>query len=231
MPTPDDIQYAVASTRVILPPRRALETFDSTVIRYHYVSERMDVGGEVSIREGTLHAERPQVITPAYFERLLLEGFGEESQGYVDWLQAHIKDVTFLQFGFRFRKEENRQSVVHESLEAVIERVRAEVEGRDDPLGSVLTGVDDFWEICLLKFATDVIRKSAPENIRQMQQKNMFREVEGIPLAVRAEIEEDMRAVGTDRERLNELGRKLRNYGIFENYEDRFFSLVRTMGR
>jgi hypothetical protein len=48
-----------------------------------------------------------------------------------------------------------------------------------------------------------------------------------IPNAVRIEIESDFRQAAGSRSRLEELGRKLREYGLFEEYEDRFFELYR----
>jgi len=227
MPTPDDIWYAIANTEVILAPQRRLETFGNTMITYHLISEKMDAVNEVRIREGRVHADRPQVLTPTYFERLLLEGFGTEAQQYIEWLRAHVQDLTLLKYGFRFRKEESRESTIHESLESVSARVKAHVEEHGDPLTAVIKGVDDAWEICLLKFVTDIIRKSVPEHVVDLKKRRLLTEIDGIPRAIREEIERDFHVVGSDDGRMKALGAKLRQYGIFEHYEDRFYELVR----
>lgn len=229
MPTPDDIWYAIAHTEVILPPRRKLETFGNTIIHYHLVAETMDSVNEVRVREGRVHAERPQVLTPHYFEQLLLDGFGGEAGDFTHWLRDHVKDLAFLKYGFRFRKEETSESVVHETLEAVTERVASRVGERGDPLAVVIQGVDDPWEICLLKFVTDTIRASAPGNFQELKERRMLEEIAGVPRAVREEIAGDFDAVGSNREKMKNLGAKLRHYGLFEAYEDRFFELVRRL--
>ncbi|MDL5051038.1 hypothetical protein QQ054_34115 [Oscillatoria amoena NRMC-F 0135] len=231
MPSPEDIQYAIANTRVILAPRKSLETFGQTVIHYHLVTERMDTAHEVIVREGQIHAEKPQLITASYFETLMLEGFGEEASGYVDWLKAHFQDLAFLKYGFRFRKENTRTYTQHEPVEEVLGNVKNSVASSDNPLAAVIHGVDDAWEICLLKFATDFIRQSSPANFNDLKRGNKLHLVGGVPQGIRDEIDEDMAAVGRDAEKLKNLAQKLRQYGVFEDYEDRFYEVVRQVGR
>lgn len=222
----------MANTEVIVPPRQRLETFGDTIISYHLLAEKMDVINEIRVREGRIHAERPQLLTPAYFERLMLEGFGDEAQGYVDWLKLHFPETTFLKYGFRFRKEESRESIIHETLETATARVRAHVEGRNEPLVAVIKGVDDAWEVCLLKFMTDTVRQAVPDHVKDLRKRRMFEEIEGIPRMVREEIERDFeRAAGPDAEQVKTLGAKLCRYGVFEHYEDRFYELVRRVSR
>ncbi len=229
MPKAEDIWYALANTEVIFPPQKQLETFGSTFINYHLITEKMDAVNVIRIREGRIYAERPQVLTPVYFEQLLLEGFGKGTQQYIDWLRAHVHDLAFLKYGFRFRKEEIQETTVHENVDAVADRIKALVEKRSDPLTAVIKGVDDAWEVCLLKFITDIIRQSVPGNIMEMRKHRMLEEIRGVPRAVREEIERDFLSVGNDTERMKTLGAKLRHYGIFENYEDRFYELVRHL--
>src|SRR5690348_9745448 len=138
MPTSDNIWYALANTEVILPPKKQLETFGNTVVHYHLLTEKMDEVNQIVIREGRIHAERPQLLTPAYFQKLLLEGFGEEARHYTEWLEEHLQDLAFLKYGFRFRKEEVRETIIHESLEEASARVKAYVEQHNEPLTAVL---------------------------------------------------------------------------------------------
>ncbi len=224
---PDDIWYAIAHTEVVLAPKRSLATFGDTVINYHLITEKMDSVNEIRVREGRVHAERPQVLTPAYFEQLMLDGFGEEAREYLDWLRGHVQDLTFLKYGFRFRKEETRESTIHESMDSAAARVKAHVEGLGEPLTAVIKGIDDAWETCLLKFVTDTIRQSAPMNVNELKKRRMLQETGGVSGAVREEIDRDFHDAGTDANKMRVLGEKLRSYAIFEAYEDRFYELVR----
>ena len=229
MPTDDNIWWALANTKVLLEPRQRLETFGTTVISYRLISEKMDTANEISVREGQVHAERPQLLTPAFFQKLMLEGFGEDGARFSDWLNDHAKDLAFLKYGFRFRREESRETTVHDTLANVAARVRGDVEQRGDPLTAVIQGVDDAWEVCLLKFMTDTIRKAVPGHVMDMKQHRMFELLDGIPRGVREDLERNFETVGNDRSKLKALAAKLRELGVFDAYEDRLFALVRQL--
>ena len=223
-----DFWYAVNNTNIVLMPTRHLETFGNTILNYHLVSELMDAVDRVRIREGRIRAAQPQIITPQAYSQTVLEGFGDEAQQYVDWLKEHEKDVRILQYGFNLKKESFNEHLVTDNLEAVVARVRSEVKDSGDPLGAVLQGVDEPWDVCLVKLFWEVIQKSAGANIREMEHRRMFEDEGGLPRAVREEIEADFLAAGKNPALINPLGRRLQRYGVFEEYQDRFFSLVRS---
>ncbi len=161
----DSFQYAIENTQVILAPQRRIDTFGVTSFRFYLVTELMDRVDEVRVRDGRIHAERPQIIAPGHYRRTLLEGFGERAQEFVEWLYEHARNLAILRYGFQFRKTDVTESVLHDPLERVVERLRQRVDRTEDPLSAIIQGVDEGWEICLLKFATDMIQDSAGENL------------------------------------------------------------------
>ncbi|NBS83761.1 MAG: hypothetical protein EBS59_03575, partial [Verrucomicrobia bacterium] len=60
------------------------------------------------------------------------------------------------------------------ALAEVSARVRSEVESKGDPLAAVLTGVDDGWEVCLLKFALDMVLASGGEHVRDLRNQGLL---------------------------------------------------------
>ena len=143
--TADDFQYALENTRTLVAPRRQIATFGSTHFRFHLLTESMDRVDEVRIRDGTIHAERPQLLTPEHHARLLLDNFGEKAVEFAEWLRGSGRpQATILKYGFQFRRSEITENVVHDSFEVVSERVRAQVEAKHDlePLTAVLQGTD-----------------------------------------------------------------------------------------
>ena len=145
--TEDDFQYAIENTRVILAPEKQIATFGSTSFRFYLISELMDQVNEIRVRNGRIHAERPQILTPEHYCRLLLEGFGEKAEKYVDLLRERTRDMAVLRYGFQFRKTEVIENRVRDTMEAVIDRTRRQVEQSDEPLSAVIQGVDDAWEV------------------------------------------------------------------------------------
>ena len=124
-----DFWYAVNNTEVVLMPSRKLETFGATILNYHLVTELMDTADQTRVREGRMQANRPQIVTPEAYSKVLLEGFGEEAAKYVEWLRTHEKDIRILQYGYRLKQEAFSEHVVSENLETVIKRVEEPGQG------------------------------------------------------------------------------------------------------
>jgi hypothetical protein len=171
--TDDDFQYAIENTRVILAPERQIATFGSTSFRFYLISELMDQVNEIRVRDGRIHAERPQILTPEHYCRLLLEGFGEKAARYVEMLRERTRDMAVLRYGFQFRKTDVVENRVRDTMEAVIERTRRQVEHSEEPLSAVIQGVDDAWEVCLLKFTIDLIERSSGNNLGDFRRRGL----------------------------------------------------------
>jgi hypothetical protein len=134
----------------------------------------MDSVDEVRVRDGHIHAERPQIVTPDHYARLLLEGFGDQAQQYVEQLRERMRNIAVLRYGFQFRKTGVTENRVRDSLEAVVDRTRAQVENADEPRSAVIQGVDDAWEVCLLKFTIEMIERSSGDNIGDFRRRGLL---------------------------------------------------------
>jgi hypothetical protein len=170
----DDFHYAIENTQVIVAPEQQIATFGSTSFRFYLISELMDRVDQVRVRNGKIHAERPQILTPEHFSRLLLDGFGEKAQRYVDQLRENLRNIAVLRYGFQFRKTDVTEETVRDSVDAVITRTKRRVENADEPLSAIIQGVDDAWEVCLLKFTIDMIERSAGGNIGDFRKRGLI---------------------------------------------------------
>lgn len=206
-------------------PKNHLETFGATNVHYHMVSELMDTVNQIRIREGAIQSRRPQIITPACYANEMVNGFGKDANEYIDWLRSHAKEMRILQYGFQIQKTELSEHVVSGNVKEIIEQVKKQIIDKNDPMSAVIYGVDDPWDVCLLKFMVDVIRNSAPFNFNELGRHNLLDDVNGAPRAIRDEIERGFLLASRDKTMITPLGNKLRKYGLFEEYEDRFFAL------
>ena len=224
-----DFWYAVNNTEILTLPSRRLETFGATMLNYYVISELMDSVNQVRVREGRIEAFRPQIITPASYEQSVLEGFAAEEAGkYLDWIREHEKDLRILQYGFKIRKQEFSEQVLLDNVTAVTERVRDSVKQKHDPFSAIIRGVDKPWEVSLIKLIHEVIRRSMPFNVRELEKRNLFGETDGVPNTIREEIEAGFLVAQRDPTQRNALAAKLEKLGIFDKYQDRFFALVRS---
>lgn len=170
----ENFQYAIEHTQVIVAPEQNIATFGTTSFHFYLVSELMDSVNEVRVRNGKIHADRPQILAPDHINRLLLEGFGEKARSYIDQLREQARNFAVLRYGFQLRKTDVNERMFRDPIEAVVARTKSEVEGSEQPLSAVIRGVDDAWEVCLLKFTIDMIERSAGGNIGDFRKRGLF---------------------------------------------------------
>jgi hypothetical protein len=170
----DNFQYAIENTEVIIAPQGRIATFGQTSFRFFLISELMDQVNEVRVRDGRIHAERPQILTPDHYARVLLEGFGEQARQFAEQLRERTTNFAVLRYGFRFRKTDVTERTIRSSLPAVIDETKAKVQRLDEPLSAVIQGVDDAWEVCLLKFTIDLIERSSGGNLGDFRRRGLL---------------------------------------------------------
>lgn len=221
-----DFWYAVNNTELITKPVNRLETFGDTVVNYYLLCEQMDSINKVCVREGHLKALKPAIITPQDLGRIDLEDFGAEAGQYAEWLAEHQGDLQILQYGFTLQKQELKEYVVTDRIDNVLDRVKTEVAALDDPLSSILVGVNDPWQVCLLKLMVELVQQSAMGNMQDIQH-----QVAAKKQTVADTIDQAFLNAARDPANVNELAEMLKRSGLWEQYEDRFFALVKASGQ
>ncbi|MGD7653565.1 MAG: hypothetical protein ACQCXQ_10150 [Verrucomicrobiales bacterium] len=178
MHSPDDIQYALETTRVLREPDHRIETFGDTRFEFQLISELMDRAGEVRIRTGEVQAQRPRIIRPEAYREVELEGFDEGTRAkfdaMLDKFRAEGKDLAFLQYGFQFRRGQVHEEIITDSFEAVRDRVLEDIRRDGNPARAVIEGVDDAWEISILKFSFEMIQRSHDINAFDFKRRGMI---------------------------------------------------------
>lgn len=170
---PDDFHYALENTRVVVPPAHVIETYGQTNFRFRLVTEPMDQVGSARLRKGLIHAERPRILAPSHLSRMILEGFGERAREFADWMEDR-NDFHILRYGFSLRKTDLSEQLFQEPMEDLIPRLQEEIRKEDDPFNTLIEGVDDAWEVCLMKFTADLIRRSAGENMAEWKRRGFL---------------------------------------------------------
>jgi hypothetical protein len=221
----DNTWYAINQTRIMTEPQQVLATFGVTRVRYYIVSEVMDQVGKVKVHEGVITSEKPSIIVPSHFAQEILSGFGEAAREYADYLTKHGDLIKILQYGLQVRKEETKEEIVSGSLAEVLGRVM-DVAAASREMSTVIQGVDNMWEISLMKFMQNFIERSAGKNFQELQDHHqMSHEQEA--LKVLQEVEEEFYQARGDKSKISDLGKKLQDMGLYNKYEDRFYALLR----
>lgn len=168
-----NFQYALENTKTHVEPSGLIETFGATAFDFVLVSELMDEVNRIRLRRGTMQAERPRLLSPQYFAKIALEGFGESAREFADWLEEHGKDLQFLRYGFQFTKSNMHEEIIHGELGNVLAAAVEEASGGHGRK-AVIEAVDDGWEVSLLKLAFDTAQRSAGENVNEWKKRGLI---------------------------------------------------------
>jgi hypothetical protein len=224
------IQEAVKRTEILRPPRRSLATFGTTNIYYYLLtepaySELVEGSSETVIREGRVIAERPRIVTPYYLSQI--EGFSSDARKYFEILiKTHGANAPGLFYSYKNEPEE--LTIVSNNLRAVVDKLNLDIDKSGNPLTSIIKGLDELWDVSLLKFIYELTRSSLPDNLLQLGSKGLLDiDSGGIPADARARIEELFRTAQKGEIEPRELKDELDRWGLFEEYEDRFFAIFK----
>jgi len=226
----DRIEYAARHTEILRHPRQHLSTFGITNVYYYLVteptySEFVSDINETVIREGRVIANKPKIVTPYYLSRL--EGFSYDARQYLETLvKMHGADAPGL--FYTYRNEPKGLNIVSDSWPIVVDKLNDEIDKKGDPLASIIKGQDDLWDVSLLKFIYEITSRSLPNNISQLGSRGLLGMSHGgIPVGARQRIEELFGQVARGECAAYELERELNQWGVFEEYQDRFFALFK----
>ena len=169
----DDVAYAMENTIVVHEPDRLIDTFGTTNFQFHLITEPMDSTGRVRVRQGRMEAERPRILRPEGYDDLLFEGFGEHAAVFADWFRKH-GNINFFKYGFNFAKRSFTEEIVHESPEAVRDRILEDIRVSGSPSRALICGIDDSWEISLIKFTMEMIGRSLQINAFDFKRRGLL---------------------------------------------------------
>ncbi len=224
-------ERVVRQTRVVRPPRQTLSTFGVTTIRYHLVTEpsyeelyAAHGDAEAVVRDGTVTAERPQVVTPNYLMKT--EGFGQNAREYLDQIER-LYGPGSLGLLYTYKNEPSRMEIVSGRPDEVADRIGKDLDAREQPLEAVIRGVDELWDVSLIKFIFELTNKSVGSNLAELRSAGLMETADGIPADARRRIDRMIDEARRGRVDPADIHRELERWGLFEEYQDRFFQLFR----
>jgi hypothetical protein len=227
MESEERIRIAVTNTQIVRAPKQSLATFGTTNVYYYLVAEAaindLTQSNETVIREGRVIAERPRIVTPYYLSRI--QGFSPEAKKYFEMLLNSLESSSPGLF-YAYRNEPRELNVVSENVPAVIAKLNSEIDQKGDPLTSIIKGEDLLWDVSILKFIYEITQRSVGDNVRQLNQRGLLNmDASGLPADARLRIEGLFTLVTKGELEPSELKTEMDRWGVFEEYQDRFFNL------
>lgn len=207
-------------TVLVRPPQQALATFGDSAIDYWVVTEL--TGGVCVVRDGRVLAQKPRIITPSYLVNL--EGFSAAASQYVDTLRReHPNEPGVF---YKYKNEFRNMEVVSEGVSQVIDNLNARLDEQHNPLSTIIRGEEETWDVSLMVFIYHLTRASLHTNVAEFRSRG-FLDIDsrGVPRGAQQHIEEMFEWVSRDLKLAPQLVAELNRWGLFADYQDRFFAL------
>lgn len=219
------VRRLLEETRLLRAPKHLLSTFGATRIEYHLVSPVEDLQDKTRLREGWVTSERPKLLTPrALRERF--EGFGEDACEFADWLCREYRDV-LRAVEYQFKNEPVRTRVLGQDPRQTAQRIQSELDARSACNAALILCPDTAWSLAVMKLSLDEAARSFPAHLREFESRGLYGSAGAESRRRRDRIEKLFASAPADPAARDALGRELREYGLFKEYEDRFLALFR----
>jgi len=213
------LDRVVSLTRVLKYPEQRIYTFGDTDFKYIVVSS--NPAGGSTLRSGALKCKSPVIVTPETFLETF-RGFSEES---VDFAKKRYGDIVskIRVLGYQFSHIPQGETPYAENARQLAHKAASDISATGDDT-AVLLSPEDLWSTSLVKIMFDILKKSVGGNYNDFKERGYFLSEEE---KIRNEIEILFAEAAADKQYIDELALRLREYDLFEKYEDRFFQLVR----
>lgn len=211
--------------QVVRPPKHRLATFGNSSIQYRLVTDVSGFPDRSRLRVGEVSAEKPAILTAQAF-RERFSGFGPESLEYVKWLTTQYGDaLRGLEYNFRNGAVSNNVELM--TPDALTQRLVKEMDNSDSSRQALIRGSDKLWELAIMKFIVEETLASFSVNIQELQDRGFFDNEPRTRSRREREIQMLFDRAKNDAAAVSLLGQKLKEYNLFDKYQDAFFSLVR----
>ncbi len=222
-------------TVVVKLPKQKLASFGTSVVTYNMVTkplyQALDTDKqteEAVLRRGTVKAERPQIVTPQFLSRA--QGFGDEAQEFMRELirRGQADDPGIL---YTYSNTSGHMEIISSRPEDVADRISRQIDSESRPLEAVVLGVDELWDVSLMKFIFDLTNSSAPTNAADFMRSGRMEVSDGVPMDARLRIEELFLQVRNGNLDPTVLHEELEGWQLFDEYQDQFFHVLKGRGR
>ena len=222
MEADERIQYAIEHTEVVRSPQQRLATFGSTNIYYYLITELTEWVNVV--REGRVIAAKPKIVTPCYL--INLEGFSPQARRFIEMMDERYPHEPGI--FYTYKNEPKEMNIVSDPVEAIVEKISRRIDSQRDPLTAIIKGVEEMWDVSLLKFTYEMTKSSVQSNVSEIERHGLLNvDAAGVPKDARNYIEELFEKTKQDPFWASELAAELRRWNLFHEYQDKFLSLFK----
>lgn len=153
------------------PVHYGLFTFGESVLPYYLVCSPERPGGMVSVRQGDVRITRPMIITPDTMQPEFRNFFDEHGdEGMVEFLLARTAAFSHL----RLNNESGPARIVSDSVDEAVSKLNRQLDAEEEDRVAILTAPAPLAGIALLRYATERVVASAPDNVQELRERGFL---------------------------------------------------------
>ena len=164
------------------------------------------------------------MVTPHYL--LNTEGFGKQAREFLQRLvRAYGRDAPGLLYGYK--NEPHRTEIVSGRVAEVADTIASRLDAEERRLDAVIQGVDELWDVSLMKFIFELTNGSVKSNVAELQSSGLLETHQGAPMDARRRIDRMLDQARRGNIDPAEVHREMERWDLFEEYQDRFFEVFK----
>jgi hypothetical protein len=150
------------AVEVVRPVHYSLFTFGHSDLAYYLVCEGENKGDLVSVQKGSVKVDRPMILTP--------DNIHPEFHNFFDFILART-----MAFGnLRLTNSTQQSKLVSDSVEEVVANLNRQLDDEEEEHVAILTAPADLAGVAIMKYATERIVSSAPDNVQELRERGFL---------------------------------------------------------
>ncbi len=159
------------SVKIVRNVRYSLFTFGETDLPYYLILSGTNADQAVSITHGDVKITRPMIITPDNSPPEFDDFFeNSDDENLAQFVMARTASFSNL----KLRNHHSAKQFVSDSVEETIAKLTKRLDQDDEDRVAVLTAPVSLAGFAILKYASERITQSIPDNIQELREKGFL---------------------------------------------------------
>jgi len=148
-----------------------LFTFGESVLPYYLVCPVSAAEAPVAVTKGEVRITRPMLITPDNARPEFRNFFEtDDEEEVVSFMLARTARFSPL----KFDNQSGAKRVVSETVEGMVAKLNRQLDEEEEDRVAILTAPVKLGRIAILRYATEQVMRSAPENVQELREKGFL---------------------------------------------------------
>ncbi len=159
------------AVKIIRGVRYSLFTFGETDLPYYLILSGLKEDQAVSVTQGDVKITRPMIITPDRYMPEFEDFFEDaDDENLAQFIMARTASFSNL----KFRNQTGSKRLVSDSVEETAAKLNRKLDDEDEDRVAILTAPAALAGFAVLRYASERIMQSAPDNIQELREKGFL---------------------------------------------------------